>query len=762
MSFTTSCTFAPEISSYAKRKQHHRPLETRIEQVLEDRSHKLRQLSQALEANILKQMTFKPEINPASAARVSAVSKGPQPHQDSQFVGHVASEYEHRPTPRSPQREATEPTFAPYITSKAKALTSDEPVYERLYKPRPRAGSGTAETATSAAPPASARGRPVRAEGNSAPRARSAGSSTGRPPEEATEHLYRDAFDRKERQELSVRLAQAKAESERNSRKLSQTSEFLVRRRREKELKEIWLSFCAAKNKYDPETRDLPAEEQRMNYTQLRLLLREIGFFESLPAVTAAEREDEETKVTDKIWAAMNIDGLPFIQYRDFARVIGALLEPSRGRNGHTEQSENSDSAQEDEEYEEELSDEEEQYGVMEQSYTPPKPTSVPVVASPELDRGSRTNHPHHRIPAKTTPKPAKVTSASQPNFRQDLNFHKLYVNGIHHGKRNTSSSGSAKIRVSGETCTFQPTINPTSRKLEEESNGEYLMESGKRAPRYQALMEKERKRQERIIREREAKEKEELEGCTFRPHINRYRPAFGGNEGDDEVGLPPEERREQKFKELHNGKPTRDVDPSLHITTEEREVQEFCTFKPKLGDSQKTLELLRRAPARTDVGIAGFEEYMKRIRQAQKEKQEREKLEENLKMGRPAFADAKPWYKDSTADAKQTTPRPFNFHLDKRQRAKPLLYMDINLGPGRTGRLGIHQNDSPRTLARNFSSSYQLDEGLRRKLELLLRQHMEELIPGFKERYQREREEEERSAAALAGHGGSPDTHSG
>jgi len=39
--------------------------------------------------------------------------------------------------------------------------------------------------------------------------------------------------------------------------------------------------------------------------------------------------------------------------------------------------------------------------------------------------------------------------------------------------------------------------------------------------------------------------------------------------------------------------------------------------------------------------------------------------------------------------------PKPFTFLTERRaERKAPLLYMDVNLGPGKTGRIGLHEVD--------------------------------------------------------------------
>ena len=52
-----------------------------------------------------------------------------------------------------------------------------------------------------------------------------------------------------------------------------------------------------------------------------------------------------------------------------------------------------------------------------------------------------------------------------------------------------------------------------------------------------------------------------------------------------------------------------------------------------------------------------------------------------------------------TTSTERKTEPRPFSFQTDRRQeRKQPLLYMDVNLGPGRTGRIGLHGDDDPQS----------------------------------------------------------------
>ena len=55
---------------------------------------------------------------------------------------------------------------------------------------------------------------------------------------------------------------------------------------------------------------------------------------------------------------------------------------------------------------------------------------------------------------------------------------------------------------------------------------------------------------------------------------------------------------------------------------------------------------------------------------------------------------------------------------------------MDVNLGPGRTGRIGLHAGDQPELLAANFARAYGLDDTMRFRLQGLIYDYMAEVAP--------------------------------
>ena len=71
---------------------------------------------------------------------------------------------------------------------------------------------------------------------------------------------------------------------------------------------------------------------------------------------------------------------------------------------------------------------------------------------------------------------------------------------------------------------------------------------------------------------------------------------------------------------------------------------------------------------------------------------------------------------------------KPFEFELEKRKdRPTPLLIMEVNLGVGKSGRIGIYEGDEPAVLAHNFATTYQLDDELCLRLEELIIDQMKQ-----------------------------------
>eukprot|EP00435_Cladocopium_sp_Y103_P039318 s535_g10.t1 len=134
-----------------------------------------------------------------------------------------------------------------------------------------------------------------------------------------------------------------------------------------------------------------------------------------------------------------------------------------------------------------------------------------------------------------------------------------------------------------------------------------------------------------------------------------------------------------------------------------QQEMQE-CTFHP---------QLIASAPQRRAASphVRNFEATVMRMKQAQKQHQRRLKEQNRIPVG------------EKYEKLRRLGPQPFSCAFRRRSKPKPLVYVDVKVGSGRTGRVGVHEGDDFRVLARNFAKTFQLDRDAAQRLEALLRQ---------------------------------------
>jgi len=78
------------------------------------------------------------------------------------------------------------------------------------------------------------------------------------------------------------------------------------------------------------------------------------------------------------------------------------------------------------------------------------------------------------------------------------------------------------------------------------------------------------------------------------------------------------------------------------------------------------------------------------------------------------------------------------------RRKEQLLMYVDVNIGNGRTGRIGIHTGDDLRTLAQNFAKIFQLDRNSVLQLERLLRDACAATLPWHAPVFEQQEQEED------------------
>jgi hypothetical protein len=133
-------------------------------------------------------------------------------------------------------------------------------------------------------------------------------------------------------------------------------------------------------------------------------------------------------------------------------------------------------------------------------------------------------------------------------------------------------------------------------------------------------------------------------------------------------------------------------LNPSGGTMTREEKELENCTFHPKInGRRQENESMAANAPTHPK----GYFEMINRMRRVNEEKRA---IEE--KMQRKAIG-------ENYDKAKLMNIKPPSFVAGERIKKKLIMYIDVNITPTRTGRIGIYEGDDVRELAKNFKKTF-------------------------------------------------------
>lgn len=145
---------------------------------------------------------------------------------------------------------------------------------------------------------------------------------------------------------------------------------------------------------------------------------------------------------------------------------------------------------------------------------------------------------------------------------------------------------------------------------------------------------------------------------------------------------------------------------PKDKRSTLEKELQ-LCTFQPTIP----------RAKPKKQIATSprGFEDSVKRLRDAKKAKEEQKELNKKL------FATG-----ESYDRSKQLPPEPFSFMSRNKQEKQVLAYVDVKLGNCKKGRIAIHPDDDLKVLAKSFCRVFALGKEAQEGLVELLEKQKE------------------------------------
>lgn len=144
-----------------------------------------------------------------------------------------------------------------------------------------------------------------------------------------------------------------------------------------------------------------------------------------------------------------------------------------------------------------------------------------------------------------------------------------------------------------------------------------------------------------------------------------------------------------------------------------EKEAMRECTFQPKLFAQRRAIS--PRAPQPRN-----FEHAVARMRRANRQREVQQEARWHVPAG------------ENYERLRRLGPQPFSCaYVDRvvSQRGPPLYYVDVDVGRGRTGRIGVHQGDDLRAKARSFARIFQLGREAAVRLEEMLHEAYEERL---------------------------------
>jgi len=226
-----------------------------------------------------------------------------------------------------------------------------------------------------------------------------------------------------------------------------------------------------------------------------------------------------------------------------------------------------------------------------------------------------------------------------------------------------------------------------------------------------------------------EARIQEELAPCTFTPQTTQYKKHRGhlnkSQSMQDRTQSPTRggyfnqtlESGAQRHIVLYDvGKQYKErLQQKTYAYKKKEEIGElsYCTFQPKLNFKYETSDLRKQDFYQ---GVPnGFKKTVERLHKGEQQKVTKQAEQEKIPRGENYEKNKKSGFKP-----------PALLSRPKVKRQEVLVYVDVSIGHGKTGRIGIHKGDNARTLAHHFSRTYSLNANMQDSLETLLQSYID------------------------------------
>jgi len=190
----------------------------------------------------------------------------------------------------------------------------------------------------------------------------------------------------------------------------------------------------------------------------------------------------------------------------------------------------------------------------------------------------------------------------------------------------------------------------------------------------------------------------EQLKECTFHPQTTGFKAKEPRGDTKNLVS---------RLYNQHKIKQKKEEEAQLDAMEKQIKELESCTFKPEINSTPNQYVASKPIPK-------GYDKTVGRLRYALDENKKKKEALEKVPAG------------ENYDKLRNEKVKPFTFLTkEKKHKHPPFVYVDVNVGPGRTGRIGIHEDDDPKILAKNFAIAFQLNQEMYISLEELLTQQI-------------------------------------
>ncbi|EGR27114.1 hypothetical protein IMG5_201360 [Ichthyophthirius multifiliis] len=264
--------------------------------------------------------------------------------------------------------------------------------------------------------------------------------------------------------------------------------------------------------------------------------------------------------------------------------------------------------------------------------------------------------------------------------------------------KNNNHSNTSNVFEISNHS--FKPQINDKSRVIDQSKSQIHQN-------RYDQLYEQYKEKQEKQSYLQIQKVNEEIEGCTFKPKINKLK--------DQHQERIKQEKAYEKLYKLHDQKQSlaKEAKELYEFQKQEQEL-ENCTFFPQKITNSKHNQSVQSQNNAQLQDIKGFNQQLRRMYKARKEKLEKQMFYQKQRY-------------QLSQNNQNNIIKSFNLaNKQQNNQNKQLIgHIDINITKSKKAKIVLYEGDNPIQKAKSFVKIHNISHDITLKLAEMIEQYL-------------------------------------